>query len=116
MRGALRWIWRTIMKKLIILSLAILSLTVPLFTAQAQSMAVKKSRPDDNAPTKADPEAYDLLKNSRISSQNFPENFSGYSAEVIYNENGTVYNGTIDYTPKVELKFEMKGLAAEDYK
>lgn len=71
---------------------------------------------DEKAAVKVDQAAYDLLKNSRSTSQNFPANFAGYSVDVTYNEDGNVYKGTVDYTPKVELKFEMKGLAAEDFK
>jgi hypothetical protein len=81
----------------------------------AQTVAVNKNKVDEKTTVKVDQAAYDLLKNSRSTSQNLPLDFAGYSADVVYNENGVVYNGTIDYTPKVALKFELKGLAKADF-
>lgn len=82
----------------------------------AQTVAVNKANADEKPPVKVDQAAYDLLKNARTASQNFPVDFAGYSADVVYNEDGKVHNGTVDYAPKAELKFEMKSLGADDYK
>ncbi len=96
------------MTKITIIIAAILTFAV---LTNAQMMSKK-----DNDNIKVDPIAYDLLKEARTTSQNFPADFGGYSAEVIYNDNGKVYNGTVDYTPKVAMKFEMKGLEVTESK
>jgi hypothetical protein len=96
------------MKKITVLSLAILTFAI---FSNAQMMSKK-----DDSSIKVDPLAYDLLKDARSTSQNFPTNFGGYSADVIYNDNGKIYTGTIDYTPKVAMKIEIKGLEMPESK
>ena len=98
------------MKKTAFTLFALFGFTLAAFAQTASDKAAFAAKPDI---VKADPAAYNLLKEARSSSRNFPESFGGYSANVTFNDNGTVYRGTVDYTPKDELKFEMKGLAED---
>lgn len=97
------------MKKLTLLSLMILSFAV---FSNAQTLATKMTKTDEKT-IKVDPLAYNLLRDARSTSQTFPTKFGGYSADFIYNEDGKIYNGTIDYTPKVAFKFDLKGLTGD---
>ncbi len=101
------------MKKITFASLMIFSLAI---LAAAQTVAMNDKKMDDKLPAKADPAAYNLLKDARSTRATFPTNFGGFSANIVFNDNGKVHRGTLDYTPKVELVFEMKSLTGEPAK
>ncbi len=57
---------------------------------------------------KADPAAWNLLKSTRETSQNFPASFAGVTVEIVLNDNGKVAKGTLSYEAGKggELKIE----------
>ena len=58
-------------------------------------------------PTKADPAAYELLKEAHDARQVWPADFAGFSAELSFNDNGKITKGTLSYEQKgVSLNVE----------
>ncbi|MCW3094604.1 MAG: hypothetical protein JWL77_222 [Chthonomonadaceae bacterium] len=64
---------------------------------QAQPLAPPTSAASD-VPTKADPAAYELLKNAHDRRSNLPKDFGGFTADVMLNDNGVETPGTVTYT------------------
>ncbi len=100
------------MKNSLFIAIATIIFAVGGFGQNAQIALAGKPAADTNPPAKADPAAYNMLNEARSSSRTFPADFGGYSADVVFNDNGTVHHGMMDYTPKVAFKFEMKSLDA----
>ncbi len=100
------------MKKL---TLALLTLAIATFTANAQTIASIK-KPTVATTTKTDQAAYNLLKEAHENRESFPLAFAGYTSDFTFNDNGKIYNGTFNYVPKVSLKLDVKGLSEADDK
>ena len=67
-----------------------------------------------NAETqKADPAAWNLLKASRDTSQNFPANFAGVTADIVLNDNGKVTKGSLSYEAGKPGELKIEGLDEE---
>jgi hypothetical protein len=61
-------------------------------------------------PKKADPAAWNLLKSTRETSQNFPANFAGVTADVVLNDNGKVAKGSLSYEVGKSGELKIDGL------
>lgn len=61
-------------------------------------------------PKQADPAAWNLLKATRETSQNFPANFAGVTVDIVLNDNGKVARGTLDYTVGKGGDLKIEGL------
>ncbi|MGH9800343.1 MAG: DUF3386 family protein [Blastocatellia bacterium] len=59
---------------------------------------------------KADPAAWNLLKSTRETSQNFPANFAGVTTEVVLNDNGKITKGTLTYEAGKSGELKIEGL------
>lgn len=67
-----------------------------------------------NAETKkADPAAWNLLKSTRETSQNFPANFAGVTADIVLNDNGKVTKGSLSYDAGKPGELKIEGLDEE---
>ena len=62
---------------------------------------------------KADPAAWNLLKSTRDTSQNFPANFAGVTADIVFNDNGKVTKGTLSYEVGKSGELKIEGLDEE---
>lgn len=83
--------------------------------AQAQHPIVTAGAAKD-APTKADPAAFDLLKSAHDRRSNLPRDFSGFTAEVTLNDNGVETTGTVAYlSGKVEMQVAKADKEAQDW-
>lgn len=65
------------------------------------------------APTKANPEAFALLKSAHDARQTWPATFAGFTAEVMFNDNGKVSAGTLAYANTTGAEIKIKGLSEE---
>lgn len=59
---------------------------------------------------KADPAAWNLLKSTRDTSQNFPANFSGVAVEIVLNDNGKIAKGSLVYEAGKGGELKIEGL------
>lgn len=59
---------------------------------------------------KADPAAWNLLKSTRETSQNFPSNFAGVTADIVLNDNGKVAKGSLTYKVGESGELKIEGL------
>ena len=62
---------------------------------------------------KADPAAWNLLKSTRETSQNFPSNFAGVTADIVLNDDGKVTKGTLSYEASKSGELKIEGLEEE---
>lgn len=60
--------------------------------------------------TKADPEAYALLKAATESRVAWPADFAGFTADIVFNDNGQTTKGTLTYSVKDGSQVKMEGL------
>jgi hypothetical protein len=79
---------------------------VTLFSAYAIGQTSAAAHPD--AEIKADPGAYSLLRDARQARYYFPDNFQGFTATVIANENGKVARGDLYYDVNGSVDLDMK--------
>ena len=76
------------------------------------ALAAGGGRHDD---TKADPAAFALLKEAHDKRESFPPGFSGLTADVLVNDNGTQVKGTLTYTSAGDIKLSLiNGTKAEE--
>ena len=87
-----------------ILCCALLAISVQAQTTNSSSQQETK---------KADPAAWNLLKSSRDTSQNFPPNFAGVTTEVVLNDNGKITKGLLSYEAGKGLDLKIEGLNEE---
>lgn len=88
-------------------------LTAVLIIALACSAAMAQQKNTMTAPAKADPEAYALLKSAHDARQTWPANFAGFTAEVLFNDNGKVSAGTLSYAGTTGAEMKVEGLSEE---
>ncbi len=62
---------------------------------------------------KADPAAWNLLKSTRETSQNFPANFAGVTVDIVFNDNGKIAKGTLSYEAGKAGELKLEGLDEE---
>lgn len=77
------------------------------------AMAQTANSPSTTQSQKADPEAWNMLKSARETSQTLPENFGGVTAEVVLNDNGKVAKGSISYEAGKSVELKIEGLDDE---
>jgi hypothetical protein len=90
------------MKTIFLLLLTISFLSIPIF---AQDPGAK--------PAAADPQAYELLKGAQALRETFPMDFAGFKAELIFDDNGQIRSGSLDYQPAAGAKLTIAGLSDE---
>ncbi|MEW6734764.1 MAG: DUF3386 family protein [Acidobacteriota bacterium] len=66
--------------------------------------------------TKADPEAYALLKTAHDARETWPSDFAGFTAELVFNDNGATTTGTFSYVPQTGVAARIEGLSDEAQK
>ena len=82
--------------------------------AESASNLKKVETTDETSakPTKADPAAYELLKEAHDARQVWPADFAGFSAELSFNDNGKITKGTLSYEQK-GVSLNVEGLDEE---
>ncbi len=60
---------------------------------------------------KADPEAYALLKAANDARVVWPAGFAGFTADIVFNDNGQVSKGMLTYSVKDGTQVKMEGLS-----
>ena len=92
------------------LMLGALALAFSLGGTTASAQVAHNTTPKTEV-TKADPQAYELLRHAQSLRESFPRDFIGFKAELVCNDNGKTATGTLDYTTAGGVKFEMTGLS-----
>lgn len=87
--------------------------TLTFHVANADSALSKNTAASDSENTKADPQAYSLLKDAHDHRQVNPANFSGFKSDLIINDSGKSYQGTVESRPGQRLKINVEGLGDE---
>lgn len=62
---------------------------------------------------KADPAAYELLKDAHDARCNVPQDFNGFTANISFNDNGRLSIGKLSYASETGAQVEMIGLTPE---
>ena len=75
------------------------------------AMATGGGRADD---PKGDPAAFALLKEAHDKRESFPPGFSGLTADVLVNDNGTEVKGTLTYTSAGDVKLSLTDATKAD--
>ncbi|KAF0225996.1 MAG: hypothetical protein FD167_4890, partial [bacterium] len=106
----------TISKK--ILLIAGLMLFCPAFSLaqESASSVVKADNPTESTSKpliKTDPGAYDLLKEAHDARQVWPVDFAGFTAEVVFNDNGKVIVGKLSYEQKAGVVLNVEEISPE---
>ena len=91
------------MKRILFFTLCLTALTAQAWAQTAPASETKK----------ADPAAWNLLKSTRATSQNFPANFAGVTSEVVLNDNGKITKGTLVYEASKPGELKIEGLDEE---
>lgn len=85
--------------------------------SESASNNINKSESKNEVATKAaikpDPAAYALLKDAHDARQVWPTDFPGFSAEVVFNDNGQLTKGKISYEQKSGVSLTIEGISPE---
>jgi len=79
----------------------------------AENAAPKAAAVSVSEDAKADPRAYALLKDAHDHRQVNPADFSGFKSDLVINDSGKSYQGTVESRPGQRLKVDVNGLSAE---
>jgi hypothetical protein len=87
--------------------------TLTFHVANADSALPKNAAAADSENAKADPQAYSLLKDAHDHRQVNPADFPGFKSDLIINDSGKSYQGTVESRPGQRLKVDVEGLSDE---
>jgi len=79
----------------------------------ASATAPKNPTTADSGNAKADPKAYSLLKDAHDHRQVNPADFPGFTSDLVINDSGKSYQGTVESRPGQRLKVDVDGLSNE---
>jgi hypothetical protein len=80
-------------------------------TVAAAKVDPQAGNPNGNGNPKADPAAYALLRQAHEARLVMPEGFPGFSADVIFTEDGKSFNGTLIYRRKGKTDIEFPSVS-----
>lgn len=86
--------------------------TLAVLALFASNLPAQQASPE-GAARKADPQAYALLKSARDHSQSFPDDFTGFSADLIYHEESKTATGKLEFVTGSGLQIEANDLSDE---
>lgn len=90
-----------------------ISLAQSQVTELSNNIAKTENSTEAKSLIKADPQAYALLKEAHDARQVWPEDFAGFSAEVVFNDNGQIVIGKLSYEQKAGVNLTIEGLSQE---
>ncbi|MDQ3813798.1 MAG: DUF3386 domain-containing protein [Armatimonadota bacterium] len=79
------------------------------------SLRAAAPKPETAKVEKADPAAHALLKAAHDKRETFPPNFAGFTADVVFNDNGKMSTGELTYKPGSKSKVNVEGLNEETH-
>lgn len=72
------------------------------------------NNPNGEGNPKADPAAYALLKKAHDSRRVMPPNFPGFTADLVFSEDGKVHTGTVKYVRQGKTEVTLEGAPPEN--